>query len=418
MTRDITVRPDPIGRILATQGKLFPEAAVDDVTLLGPVEALSQRCIKNRPFVQQCEIQWALREALNIDQSGQNSASSLSLKEIQSKLKKVQPKFYKATFKLQSLFVDPETDAAFLLHDYLTKRSICALSYGTRIDCDDVIAITPEEGLVLNVTKETYQTLGLVGTELKVRGKSIGRYQITLDLLSLVTSKSKLAERVRWCFSHTYCQDITFLMAFTDPVTAKDIEAEALLDFLAAGAHKAYQTNLNIQKIKKTDVPNYAITSPTFASPFSAPLENACTQENLLELMEWSGAISCSLVNAHGTSDVLQSHNVCYEKGQTIRISWRGFLTPAHTERIYKLWSEAMLAAHSEPTSSHLQIGAFVSWGFDDSPISWRQRIQSKSPHTFHLSGENISFLFALPSLQTLPYLMVNATCPDDFAMA
>lgn len=121
--------------------------------------------------------------------------------------------------KLSSFFADPESGAALLLHDFLKRGRVAALSYGTRIDCDDVIALTPEEGLVLSVTKETYQTLGLVGTELKIRGKPIGRHLITLDLLAMVTSKSKAAERARWCFKHTYPRDVTFLISFTDPGT-------------------------------------------------------------------------------------------------------------------------------------------------------------------------------------------------------
>lgn len=66
---------------------------------------------------------------------------------------------------------------------------------------------------MLELTKDSYQRVGLVGQEIKVRQKGIGRYRVRIDMVKI---KEKERERVRWCFKNTFIDKVMVRMAIDE----------------------------------------------------------------------------------------------------------------------------------------------------------------------------------------------------------
>lgn len=63
-----------------------------------------------------------------------------------------------------------------MLNSTVLAGKLTLLSINTRIDCDNTVAITPRGELVLNLDKDTYESLGIDGKVSHFMAKSKNRY--------------------------------------------------------------------------------------------------------------------------------------------------------------------------------------------------------------------------------------------------
>uniref|UniRef100_A0A8D8FAU3 Ribonuclease P protein subunit p40 n=1 Tax=Culex pipiens TaxID=7175 RepID=A0A8D8FAU3_CULPI len=68
------------------------------------------------------------------------------------------------------------TNRAFL-EGFVKRGTFYAVSFRTRLDTDDCVAVTPAGVLVLHLNKETYQTLGLEGRVSQFARKRNSKYE-------------------------------------------------------------------------------------------------------------------------------------------------------------------------------------------------------------------------------------------------
>ena len=61
---------------------------------------------------------------------------------------------------------------------YLRQGTFTALSLERTLDTEDVIALVPPGILLLNLTLDTYQRLGLVGKSSQIHGQKGKRFQV------------------------------------------------------------------------------------------------------------------------------------------------------------------------------------------------------------------------------------------------
>ena len=107
-----------------------------------------------------------------------------------------------------SFFISPE----FI--DVLKSKSIItALSINTRLDHDNVFAILPSGTLLLNISRNTYETLGLEG----IKSPQKDRFIIQIDLKhESFKHGTKLYDRAKWCFQNTLTDSFEFYISSVD----------------------------------------------------------------------------------------------------------------------------------------------------------------------------------------------------------
>ncbi|KAG0003791.1 hypothetical protein BGZ65_001349 [Modicella reniformis] len=92
-----------------------------------------------------------------------------------------------------------------------------ALSVQSGIDTDDVVCLDGKGKLILSLTKDSYEQLGLTGSPSKFNsGRQ--RYVVELDLRSPAMIPGKPGfERIKWCFENTLTKIFPMVLASVDP---------------------------------------------------------------------------------------------------------------------------------------------------------------------------------------------------------
>ncbi|CAG8444001.1 8637_t:CDS:10 [Diversispora eburnea] len=207
-----------------------------------------------------------------------------------------------------------------------------------------VRALSLSEGtLILNLTKDTYEQLGLTGKPSKY-GTNRQRFVVQINLLekSMIPGK-KSYERVKWCFENSLTESFPFLISFIDIIS-----------------HESKEMN--------------------FPSTFNA---------KKLKIYDWLGMVSLKSQRllAHDRIDPyisVYSPPEPYKMGDGTLLRWTGFIPSAIILSIFKSVLEQI-------EKNHLNVPWIVIniYGFKDSPISW-----NKQEHNHFMSGENnYSFL-------------------------
>ncbi|RKP23833.1 ribonuclease P 40kDa subunit-domain-containing protein, partial [Syncephalis pseudoplumigaleata] len=108
-------------------------------------------------------------------------------------------------------FIEPEFLSQYIRN---AATSVVAISAGTRIDQDDVFALDATGRLILHLTKDTYERLGLDGQPSHFSKRHPQKHVVTLDLtIAAMTPGKKLYDRIRWCLENAFKQPIRFFMA-------------------------------------------------------------------------------------------------------------------------------------------------------------------------------------------------------------
>ncbi|RUS21509.1 hypothetical protein BC937DRAFT_92478, partial [Endogone sp. FLAS-F59071] len=335
-----------------------------------------------------------------------------------------------------------------VINHYVRFGSLVAQSIGGGIDTDDVVGLEGKVppykqhcalayrkisefvgNLILSVTKDTYEQLGLPG-KLAQFGPNKQRFIVQIDLTakSMVPGK-KGYDRIKWCFENTFVKKFTFFIASINPSTGATEEIEFPDDVkpLKIPVEKA------IHELRSISIPDLSGIKVISA-------EDRWRNE-ALDIYEWLGLASlrakrCS-VNIFVTFDILYTRraiNLSFVIDQMRRISatdrvdsyisvyhspepntqgtgcmirWTGFiptflleniftllryasyifdllLLQTGPERFLSITSSILLSPRNSIKLAQIPWASFTVWGFQDSPVSWRRR-----EHGHLISGEN-----------------------------
>ncbi|KAI8825190.1 ribonuclease P 40kDa subunit-domain-containing protein [Fimicolochytrium jonesii] len=291
--------------------------------------------------------------------------------------------YYKASLPL-SHFLD-ET----FLKNYVRQGGFTALRVNARLDTDDVFAILPTGHLLLSLTKDTYESLGLVGKA----SKSGGRHVVKIDLSDpSFKPGDKHYDRVKWCFSHTINPSMKydFYFSFVNITTNQSIDINPA-HFPAGSNLTKYSTGTRQRIYNDTTMPDSASiqlrsfqkssNNPSAKASYSAlePAEHEEWKSHALELIEWFGLLLC---DDDGEDDKDTAEDIPADPfysvytipeptrtSSVIRITSKGFISTEQITSVLKTIRTALSASTSTPTIPWALVAA---WGFRDAPVSFR----------------------------------------------
>ncbi|KAL4623441.1 ribonuclease P protein subunit p40 isoform X1 [Arapaima gigas] len=248
------------------------------------------------------------------------------------------------------------------------KGGFYALSYKTRIDQDNVIALLPTGQLIMSVNKDTYEQLGLEGKASQYSHKQPVRYVVTINLTDKsMALGSKKYNRVLWALKENVPLKMDFLMG-----CQRDgkIGAWMLPSCLSHCPWKELQPSVETQILQ--DLPCPVLQSDNLRGGSS------CDPQAFLE---WLGAVSMG-ISCDNEATSFESTYACPEPqtfvNQAVLCTVTGLLLP---EDVHSLLEELRRYFDHPKFTSWLSL---VVHGFADSPVSW-----GTAEHGFHKGGEN-----------------------------
>ncbi|ORX85113.1 hypothetical protein BCR32DRAFT_325592 [Anaeromyces robustus] len=256
----------------------------------------------------------------------------------------------------------------FLTYDFVNKyiknEEFIAFSFKQRIDNDDVFAITDGK-LYMNLTKDTYTSLGLVGKSSAIPINKQNRFVIEINLNeNSYKPEGKLYEHVQWCMQHTLNKKFQFLI-----YSSKELENEDLSDI------KKYNIKNENTTFKNILIPSLKhITQPTKLSPIWC--------SHATDIFEWLGMLACQSKRVLGDYRVEPYYSVYkpptpFKPGDVQSISYTGFIPSSFIRSIIKELRQIII-------KERLPWASIILWGFSDSPITW-----NKKEHGYLMNGEN-----------------------------
>ncbi|XP_061588695.1 ribonuclease P protein subunit p40 [Cololabis saira] len=319
------------------------------------------------------------RLSTQVEQMHFNHKVSVLLPECSSAPSHLEPVLsgFSSFYLIRNLHVYELLNEDFL-RSAVYQGSVCGLSYGTRIDEDNCVALTPNGRLTLSLDKDSFETLGFEGKPSSFTHKRRSRFVVSVDLTdkSMAPSgrgnlrlleglKSRLQLRTDFLVSHH---------------PGGGASLQPLLSRCDWSEHRP-----EISRRTLTDL--------------SCPVPQSCDPHSLLE---WLGVVDADISSENSSSSFL-STLVCPEPktklAHALSVCVSGLLHPQDVHRLIQ----------------HLRTHLDQSWlsvtvhGFADSPVSWGDR-----EHGFLLGGENFYNLVMFPDQSYRLHLAVGAhdACP------
>ncbi|XP_055509764.1 ribonuclease P protein subunit p40 isoform X2 [Leucoraja erinacea] len=256
------------------------------------------------------------------------------------------------------------------INTFVKKGKCYALSYNTRIDEDNTVALLPTGKLILSVDKDTYQEMGLEGQPSKYSHRTVMRYIVTVHLseASFVPG-GKRYDRVMWALREKKPLIFDLLMS-CDSSGGRE---ESLASYFTQYQCQAYQPKLSTRILNGTPCP------VLLSSELDGKDSESC---NSLEFLDWLGAVFCD-IDCNNQADSFLSTYCCPEPNTVVDkaclCTITGFIIP---EGINRLLDQLRLYFEEPKLAQWLSMTVH---GFADSPVSWGQ-----SEHGYHRGGENL----------------------------
>ncbi|XP_060534799.1 ribonuclease P protein subunit p40-like [Cylas formicarius] len=244
------------------------------------------------------------------------------------------------------------------LNNFVRNGELGLLSVGTRIDCDNCLAITPTGVLTLVLTKRTYQEVGLQGRVSHFTKKLGDPYIVCIDLKdgALVSGKSNY-KKLQTVLDRFPSFDVIVSWCPPDDEICPSSVAKFLVD-------RGYKVKLCTPKFGR----HVTVSNQT---PLIKPLDER-KENGVLEFVEWLGMVS---LEADLDGDV-ESYINTYEcpepnvdAGLTQVLQWRGLFLPRHVETLL------VALQNLNSTNPKLWVTLYVQ-GFSDSPVGWNYEEQ------------------------------------------
>ncbi|GAB1600724.1 ribonuclease P protein subunit p40-like [Argonauta hians] len=264
-----------------------------------------------------------------------------------------------------SLLIEPEFLEAFCRRGHLYM-----MSHGTNIDTQDCIALLPTGKLVLNVTKDTYESLGLDGKKSEFVKHGHNKYVVTLSLLDAnFVSGKKFYERVKWCFTDRLNLKFNMLACWIPP--EDDILSSSLAEYFKQHNYQTVAVGLKNESKTKSGLKVPIVTG---GQPHSS-IESCDFQE----FFDWLGSVSsdcqddvdedCQYSFTPTPNDIVAS---------CLNYTIKGFILPQTIQKI-------LIELRTIVTKYNLKWSAMTIHGYTDSPVTWEMR-----EHGFQYNGDNL----------------------------
>ncbi|RHZ56987.1 hypothetical protein Glove_395g26 [Diversispora epigaea] len=305
----------------------------------------------------------------------------LSSQQIMDQFSKDPFFFYKANIPL-SYFIDRT-----FINTYVKGGCVRALSLSEGIDISNVISLDESGTLILNLTKDTYEQLGLTGKPSKY-GTSRQRFVVQINLLekSMIPGK-KGYERVKWCFENSLTESFPFLISFIDIISHESKEMKFPSTFNAKKLN-VEQNSFLLNDILIPEISEMIKMNNNNNNNDNKKEENKW-KSDAIEIYDWLGLVSLKSQRLLAYDQIdpyisLYSPPEPYKMGDGTLLRWTGFIPSAIILSIFKSVLEQI-----EKNNLNVPWIVINIWGFKDSPISW-----NKQEHNHFMSGENnYSFL-------------------------
>ncbi|KAG7219158.1 hypothetical protein INR49_006317 [Caranx melampygus] len=272
--------------------------------------------------------------------------------------------------------------------------SVYGLSYGTRIDEDNCVALMPNGHLYLSLDKDSFQVLGFEGKPSRFSHRTKNRYgliRVFVFVVSVDLTDSSMAHGGRG-----------YLRLLAGLRSRLHLKTDFLLSHHPGGG-ASLQPLLSRYDCSehRPEISTRALTHLSCPILLTSDLQS-CDPHSFLE---WLGAVDSDISSENSTSSFLSSY-VCPEPKTTLSalsISIRGLLLPQDIHRLI------------QETRCHLEQPQLQSWasltvhGFVDSPVSW-----GGSEHGVLKGGENFYTLLMFHDHTYHLHLATGAhdTCP------
>ncbi|KAG7319565.1 hypothetical protein KOW79_016708 [Hemibagrus wyckioides] len=250
--------------------------------------------------------------------------------------------------------------------EIIKKGSFYALSYKTRLDEDNIVALMSRK-LILSLDKDTYEQLGLEGKPSLYNHRKPMRYVVTVDLTdkSLVPGTKRYQQVLRSLKERVPLRCDTLL---TDCRSDQDGHLKALL------------SQYTYEKCRPT-LSTHSLGELLCPSLHSSDLQGkslSCTPELFLE---WLGAVNLNISCKNSATSFLSTYTCpepCSSVSQALICTVTGLLPPED------------VSALLQELRKYFDAPKFTFWvsltvhGFVDSPVSW-----GTTEHGFLKGGEN-----------------------------
>lgn len=291
----------------------------------------------------------------------------------------------------------------FVGEDFITKimknGQFTALSVGTKVDNDMVVAVLPTGHLILSVDKDTYQVLGLSGKPSKFTGLDPSRYMIQIDLFSENHKKGKKQyDRIIWALKDRLNLCFNFLLSWEpgDGNVAGLSQLTQLLD----------KYKMEDVSVKAADTKRKFSLIPELNSCQKLKEDESNGAHNIREVFEWIGTVSCDSNIAGGPEEYSSCYTCpepCVEVKNLMCRQWSGLITVSRIQKMLTALRSFVTSDISTPWA------ALTVHGFEDAPISWW-----KNEHGYHKDGSNLYTFVVFPDETYWLYLAVSThdVCP------
>ncbi|XP_033626617.1 ribonuclease P protein subunit p40-like [Asterias rubens] len=295
------------------------------------------------------------------------------------------------------------------IQTFLKTGSFYGLSIG-HIDTHSVAAILPTGKLILSVSKDLYEELGLEGKPCQFeKPRKVTKYNVEINLTAESFCKGKKHyERVQWCLKERLDMTFDILLAWQPNDTTKSLDP---LSTFWNNKYECHQVEQKQHRLIMRDLTIPVIDSSMFTtSPSKSSKEHLTTNGSgqrdedcqirsceASEVYEWLGAIACEC-KCSDSCDGFVSNYVCPTPSQKVAGAlcqrWTGFITP---DTILNMLD----ALRIEIERGFMPWASLTVHGFQDSPVSW-----STKEHGFHKFGDNLYTFFIFPNEQRYWLLM------------
>ncbi|XP_034952377.1 ribonuclease P protein subunit p40-like [Chelonus insularis] len=268
-------------------------------------------------------------------------------------------------YKVEDLSVCDLIDKEFI-EAFIKKGEVTLLSIDVRIDLENCIAITPTGQLLLSLTTEDYQKLGLEGKPSVFDRKLSTRYLVTIDLKEeTFTPGKKKYERVKKCLTENLHQKFNVIFAWEPP------DEKLCPSSIAAWFHnRTYKVFLCKENFIKR-----------VSTSLSIPLIENNYDTN--KFIEWIGVFSIDGDTESGNEDNFLNKYTCplpkRSVGQVLYVEYTGFFTRLRAAKVFNIVRDFIKSGSTPAPWGSLHIH-----GFADSPVSWGLK-----EHTFYTDGDN-----------------------------
>lgn len=257
-------------------------------------------------------------------------------------------------YKVNNLKLEQIVNKQFV-DNFVKQGNLIGLSINTRIDCDNCVAITPSGKLILSLTKDTYQSLGLEGKVSQFAKNNRLKYTVTINLNEVgLQQRKKYFDRVQECLSNL--EEFTVLLNWLPP--RDEVCPSSIAKYLS---DSNYDVELCTPRASKKTL--YEHESPKIDL-------NTFDLNDGYDFVEWLGMLTLECEFEDKTDGFLSTYSVMEPKenvGQFVVLEFRGFY---HPEQILKFYENLRKFVCDDENKKWVSM--YVQ-GFSDSVTNWRE---------------------------------------------